>query len=165
MTKRKASESYLQKLRDPRWQKMRLKIMERDEFTCKICGDKKNTLHVHHRWYRRGADPWDYPETALVTLCAKCHERESQERKDLEQKIQGMLSGLFVSQLTDVAAILEAVTNDPIPWYALSSIRDEVARPDGIDDLHERAHQRWGESTITDEDRARALEIEFASIP
>jgi len=63
---------YLDKLKDPRWQKKRLKVMERDLFTCAACGDNKSTLNVHHLKY--GKDPWSVDDKYLVTLCEKCHE-------------------------------------------------------------------------------------------
>ena len=66
-------ESYAKKLKDPRWQKLRLRIMERDGFTCKKCGDKETTLNVHHIKYQ-GCDPWECDETLLDTLCRDCHE-------------------------------------------------------------------------------------------
>lgn len=66
--------AYFAKLKDPRWQKKRLEILNRDQFTCRLCDDKESTLHVHHVWYERGADPWDYPENCLITLCENCHE-------------------------------------------------------------------------------------------
>ena len=31
---------YSEKLKDPRWQKKRLEILERDNFRCQYCGDK-----------------------------------------------------------------------------------------------------------------------------
>lgn len=31
--------NYAEKLRDPRWQKLRLQVMERDEWMCEICYD------------------------------------------------------------------------------------------------------------------------------
>ncbi len=65
---------YSDKLRDPRWQKMRLEIMGRDTFTCRLCYDSESTLNVHHLFYDRGAEPWDYPEESLITLCESCHE-------------------------------------------------------------------------------------------
>ena len=65
---------YLQKLKDPRWQKKRLEIFERDEFTCQFCQSPDNTLHVHHRLYLKGSDPWDYNADDLVTLCESCHD-------------------------------------------------------------------------------------------
>lgn len=63
--------SYSEKLKDPRWQKKRLKVLERDEFRCKMCGGDKETLHVHHLKY--GGDPWDIELGLLTTLCETCH--------------------------------------------------------------------------------------------
>lgn len=65
--------TYSEKLKDPRWQKKRLEVMCRDEFTCRDCGDKDNTLHVHHCAYA-GREPWAIPMNALLTLCLDCHE-------------------------------------------------------------------------------------------
>jgi len=66
--------TYGQKLRDPRWQKRRLEVMQRDEFTCRMCGDNTCTLNVHHLAYSRGKNPWDTDMDLLVTLCEWCHE-------------------------------------------------------------------------------------------
>lgn len=66
--------SYAEKLKDPRWQKARMKILERDKFTCQLCEAKDKELQVHHRIYHRGVDPWNYDSNLLVTLCVECHE-------------------------------------------------------------------------------------------
>jgi hypothetical protein len=68
------SKDYQTKLRDPRWQRKRLEILERDEFTCGLCEDNGSELHVHHRQYHKGLDPWDYEDAELITLCRDCHE-------------------------------------------------------------------------------------------
>ena len=68
--------TYSEKLRDPRWQKMRLKIMDRDQFTCQSCFSQTKTLNVHHEKYATGRDPWEYPVEQLVTLCESCHKGE-----------------------------------------------------------------------------------------
>jgi hypothetical protein len=57
---------------------MRLEILQRDEFTCQHCGDDRTTLNVHHRYYLPGHNPWEYPASALLTLCQPCHECETQ---------------------------------------------------------------------------------------
>ena len=64
---------YSDKFKDPRWQKRRTEIMNRDKFTCRICGDEKNTLNVHHILYKKGAEPWEYEDHELLTVCEKCH--------------------------------------------------------------------------------------------
>lgn len=66
--------TYIEKLRDPRWQKKRLEVMQRDEFKCQMCGCGDQTLHVHHRVYTRGKEPWEYELDDFITLCVECHE-------------------------------------------------------------------------------------------
>ncbi len=65
--------NYGDKLKDPRWQKKRLEVFERDEFECLECGSKTDTLHVHHLKYGKG-EPWEVPMEYLETLCQRCHD-------------------------------------------------------------------------------------------
>lgn len=69
--------NYQEKLKDPRWQRKRLKILERDDFQCQRCCEVKNTLHVHHLKYE-GSNPWDTPDEYLQTLCENCHKEETE---------------------------------------------------------------------------------------
>jgi transcription elongation factor Elf1 len=63
--------TYSEKLSDPRWQKKRLEILNRDNFTCTLCGDDKSTLHIHHSAYT--GEPWEADSKMLITLCKNCH--------------------------------------------------------------------------------------------
>ena len=56
---------------DPRWQRLRLEIMQRDGFACVACGDAESTLHVHHKQYH--GELWNTPPADLQTLCESCH--------------------------------------------------------------------------------------------
>lgn len=100
MKKYKETE-YSKKLRDPRWQKKRLEIMQRDEFTCQSCFDSESPLNVHHCYYEYGNDPWGYPDKSLVTLCESCHEIETIEASNTKSDLikilsqQGFLSSHF----------------------------------------------------------------------
>jgi hypothetical protein len=87
--------SYYELLRRPEWQRKRLKIMERENFTCQECGAKDKTLNVHHRYYRKGAMPWDYEDEVLQCLCEACHEA----RHEIMDKITRDLSRLSTQQL------------------------------------------------------------------
>ena len=74
------SKTYSDKLKDPRWQKRRLRVMERDDWKCRDCRNHRSQLHVHHCYYIPGVDPWDQPEEAMLTLCDECHvDRQSRE--------------------------------------------------------------------------------------
>ncbi len=65
--------TYSEKLRDPRWQKRRLEIMQEANFSCSYCNDKETMLVVHHMYYEFNNDPWDYPDHGLICLCDDCH--------------------------------------------------------------------------------------------
>ncbi len=67
--------TYSQKLKDPRWQKKRLEVMEMAEWKCYSCGGSERPLHVHHVNYFKGLDPWDYENDNLRSLCDLCHGR------------------------------------------------------------------------------------------
>lgn len=70
-------------LLDERWKKKRREILERDNHTCVNCGFQDN-LQVHHRQYhfqiktRKYKEPWDYPNSLMITLCTPCHQRGHQ---------------------------------------------------------------------------------------
>jgi 5-methylcytosine-specific restriction endonuclease McrA len=63
--------TYSEKLKDPRWQRKRLRVFERAKWKCEKCGDKKTELHVHHTKYI--GNPWDVPLSSLKCLCSNCH--------------------------------------------------------------------------------------------
>jgi len=65
--------TYSEKLKSPKWQKKRLKIMERDGFQCQMCFNRDDTLTVHHKYYLSGKEPWEYEGECLITLCEDCH--------------------------------------------------------------------------------------------
>lgn len=68
--------TYAEKLKDPRWQRKRLEVLNRDSFKCRKCGNDKQTLHVHHTGYRNGHEPWEYQGEELLTLCEACHSKQ-----------------------------------------------------------------------------------------
>lgn len=72
--------TYAEKLRHPKWQKVRLKVFQRDDWACVKCLDDDSELHVHHLIYYPG-DPWDTPMKYLQTLCHSCHLKEERKKK------------------------------------------------------------------------------------
>ena len=75
---------YWEKLKDQRWQKKRLELLENAGWRCQSAYCDNNDLHaelqVHHRLYLRNTEPWDYPDWAYRVLCDDCHK--------IEQRIQ-----------------------------------------------------------------------------
>jgi len=69
---------YTKKLQDPRWQKRRLEIMQRDNFQCQLCGDTDKMLQIHHVHYCSN-NPWEAENQHLLTVCKDCHEIEQED--------------------------------------------------------------------------------------
>ncbi len=90
-------KKYLEKLKDPKWQKKRLEILERDNWSCQSCGDNKSTLHVHHKRYLPGKDPWDIPANLLITLCEECHHGERESWQEHMSALEDALKENFLS--------------------------------------------------------------------
>jgi hypothetical protein len=63
--------NYSDKLKSPKWQKKRLEVLQRDNFTCCKCGDTETELHVHHLKYTK--EPHNAHLDDLQTLCKYCH--------------------------------------------------------------------------------------------
>lgn len=77
---------YFEMLRDPRWQKKRLEILQRDNFTCVECHSDGKHLNVHHGYYAKGKKPWEYPDASLYTLCEDCHRAISATKTILDSE-------------------------------------------------------------------------------
>ena len=68
--------SYRDQLLHPNWQRKRLEVMSAADWKCQRCGDGTQTLHAHHKEYRRGALAWEYQADELECLCCHCHALE-----------------------------------------------------------------------------------------
>jgi hypothetical protein len=106
--------SYAQKLRDPRWQKKRLEVMQANEFCCEICGDSKSTLNVHHKQYLKGYEPWDYHIEQLACICEHCHS----EHHNFPDFLSFACSFLPIdgkNNRDEVAVLIMGILQKPIP--------------------------------------------------
>jgi hypothetical protein len=124
--------SYSEKLRDPRWQKKRLCVMQRDGFACRDCGDADSTLHVHHCYYEKG-DPWQTDEKFLLTLCENCHEA----RGELEADGRRMLGMIFINS---------------------SNAKDDESLRELVISMAQNSHEKGGLIIVNDDIIQKAIE-------
>ena len=119
MERSKRQEEYIKKLRDPRWQKMRLEIFERDGWQCTACSDDKSMLCVHHLECLPGRDPWDVPPSSLVTLCESCHNEETEQRPQEEANLLRLLrkNGFMASAIGEIVNGLEHSNITEQPYF------------------------------------------------
>lgn len=87
-----AEAAYIQKLRDPKWQRKRLEALQSNEFTCEMCGDAESPLHVHHKAYFKGREPWEYDCNQLAVLCESCHKSQHGAGDDLLKDVMSRLN-------------------------------------------------------------------------
>ncbi len=111
--------TYSEKLKDPRWQRKRLEIMEQSEFTCEHCSSTSKTLNVHHVNYDKGKAPWDYDDEHFVTLCEDCH-------KTLELRIRSLRYALAhgSNKGKDIVLLTMALLQQP-PFDPYSGVATE----------------------------------------
>jgi len=96
--------SYLEKLKNPKWQKKRLEIMKRDKFKCKLCGDDETTLNVHHLEY--SGNPWDIDNSKLITLCEHCHNEVEYFKKEFSNFNIHDLNIYKTSKSSDLSSLI-----------------------------------------------------------
>lgn len=101
--------TYYEKLKSPLWQKKRLEILNNKGFVCEICENKDSQLHVHHKIYKKGLNPWSYPDHNYAVLCDKCH-KDSHDVIDLFNEFSGCLdvNGFFYQK--NILAFMYAFT-------------------------------------------------------
>ena len=124
-------KSYKDQLRDPRWQKVRLRIFERDGFACRRCGRGDEELHAHHLVYRRDREPWEYEQEEILTLCNSCHEIEHRDGDDAWRIVRSVAAhrGALGGTIYGLADALAAAPplSDP-EWSALYSCISAILR-------------------------------------
>lgn len=127
-----ANKSYSDKLKDPRWQKKRLEIFERDGFSCQHCSDTESTLHVHHMYYEKGKEPWEYDNNALLTLCESCHENETLDRGYQEADLLQLLrkEEYSASDIYIITSAIQKFQSSKPPFVKSMILFYAITRPD-----------------------------------
>lgn len=136
--------TYAEKLRDPRWQKVKSDVQNRAGFRCEQCGDDRTILNVHHTYYVKDRDPWDYPTEDLLCLCEPCHEKWhiifDRTRRNLGRlsivdclQTMGYIHGLWMLSIepsdhaidTNIGGLLGIADALHLPFVQLRSIIDD----------------------------------------
>lgn len=134
MPRRKRYLPYFEKLQDVRWQKKRLKTLEDAKWKCEACPAKRRTLHVHHKRYKKGAEPWDYERNELMVLCEDCHEQLEERKKAVINAVDEM----FPDQLLDLVNHLKC----PVTPLSQKAVR-EPEEEEGEEATEAELEQFW----------------------
>ena len=131
---------YSQKLKDPRWQKRRLEVLEKAKWKCQLCGTTTKTLNVHHLYYH--GEPWDVPSNALECLCEECHELRPHLNSYIAERIQ------FVPtrQLKEMANFFKALEMMGVAWRGQAGRHFGDFFEEGLKRMMEAAEQSQKEN-------------------
>lgn len=107
--------TYRKRLSDPRWQRKRLEIFQRDNFTCRKCNSAEKELHVHHVAYDNKYEIWAQPDYTYATLCFECHYNEEARLKEMPERIMKVfrLAGITGKELSDIEMIFRNLSDNP----------------------------------------------------
>ena len=72
-------------LKDIKWKKKRQFILDRDNWTCVLCGSSNKRLNIHHKKYFKDKMPWEYPDDLLITVCKECHTKIHKKNDDEQE--------------------------------------------------------------------------------
>lgn len=95
--------TYSQKLLDPRWQRRKSEVQRKANFTCEDCGSTTKTIHVHHSFYIRGKEPWEYDDDLLMLLCDDCHVKRQGLEEVLQVSFAKRLRKILIVELEEMA--------------------------------------------------------------
>lgn len=98
-------KSYAELLKDPRWQKRRLQILEAHNWRCEDCGRGDKTLEVHHCHYIKAfrQEPWRYEGDLLMCLCSDCHEFRQEREEAMHVHLAQVMRSVPIKELEERA--------------------------------------------------------------
>jgi hypothetical protein len=119
---------YSEKLKNPKWQRKRLEILNRDNFKCCLCDGEEVELHVHHLKYTN--EPHNAPNKDLETLCKYCH--------NLKKFFKISDYGVFLKSKVTMDGLIAINDKDEIHIFSIDndSPRLEISFSSNSDTLH-----------------------------
>lgn len=146
--------TYYEKLKSPQWQKKRLEILNERGFKCESCLDEFNQLHVHHKIYKKGLNPWSYPNHNYSVLCDECH-KDAHKTIDLFNEFIGCFdsAGFFDQRgiLAFMYGFLPSGDDEPSVLFSLHEKFDNLGLVDSdAYKLGELMHTVW--NSLGDDD-------------
>jgi hypothetical protein len=122
--------TYADQIKSPKWQKKRLEILERDKFTCQWCGSKDEKLNVHHYFYFKDCDIWDYEDYFLITVCDECHEWFHIQNDILKTLLSHMFTNNNICKVVDLMMEFRTDNDFFLKCYKLAEKRKSIRYKD-----------------------------------
>lgn len=116
-----------------------MEILNRAEFCCEGCGDTESQLQVHHGYYEKGKEPWEYEDDTLWCLCDRCHEDAHKDRN----AVCSELAKYRPWEVWPIAEVLRRTDGESIFYAQLFRIMEK--RPGWIERVVNILHESLSE--------------------
>ena len=133
---------YSDKLKNPKWQKKRLEILNLRGFKCELCKNEEQELHVHHRFYIKGRKPWEYDNDVFQVLCSDCHEKEHSKK----EKVVEVVPERYVELIDCIKSLHDSSVDDIVSFIGSFHNTDEAYN--AIRLLSCSSHCKWFANVI-----------------
>lgn len=101
------------------WQRKKNAVLERDDYTCQICGSKNGLMQVHHITYKHcKGKAYNAPMGDLITLCERCHANDDGDHEHFYDAEFRIVAGIERPQVISLGYIVHngKETDDDF-WY------------------------------------------------
>jgi 5-methylcytosine-specific restriction endonuclease McrA len=104
--------NYKEQYQHPKWLKKRFEVLERDGYKCTNCGENQKNLNVHHYFYNKGWNVWDYNSMHLTTFCDDCHNKWHEIKDGLDVMFSVKTNHLY--QLSEIIRLARNKTQSEL---------------------------------------------------
>ncbi len=122
----KSVSSYSDKLETQNWHSFARKIRQENGNFYNACRRGDLVLQVHHTFYDKKRQPWEYESHEMVVLCEKCHHELHDQLQAFRKFVFGNLTPASFKVLN--GALLAGITHhDPLTF--VHAIAELAATP------------------------------------
>ena len=145
-TKRKTG--YAKRLADPRWQKMRLELLQAADWRCTWCrrgADDGVQLECDHGYYAVGEKrkAHEYERETIHVLCRNCHAKATRARASVHARLGAVHPKHLWSVYELLGEALELLLADPAALDGARATRTDGAVVDAVaEQLEELAREK-----------------------
>lgn len=101
---------YRDQLKSPEWKQFSRRMREEKGGFCHACKMAHKVMHVHHKAYEKGREPWAYKSHEVTLLCEDCHKMMHELLNDFRRFVFGNLTPMTFRMLN--AALAVGVTHN-----------------------------------------------------
>lgn len=143
------STGYDSKLSSPEWQAFARRVRRERGNACEMCKRGHVVTQVHHWFYERNREPWEYRTDEVVVLCHGCH-------KEIHEHLKQFRKFVFIHLNPQVFKILNGALAVALTQYEPLVFVHALAEFVSTPSLVQRYADAWNCSSVKETEEAKA---------